>query len=980
MTTLATDFLPGNLVRARGREWVVQSDNCLADGTSALRLRPLGGTDDDVITLLPELELEPLHSAEFDAPNPAQPGNHGAALLLRDALRLKLRAGAGPFRSFGNIAVEPRAYQLVPLLMALRLPTVRLLIGDDVGVGKTIEAALIVRELMDRGEVQRVAVLCPPHLVEQWQGELQQRFNMPAVALTAASASRLERQLPHGVGLFDHHPVVVVSLDYIKSERHREHFLSIAPECIVVDEAHTCSASGAGKQLRFELLKRLAADDNRHLLLLTATPHSGDEVAFFNLLSLLNPAFAELQHRTSKDDPLRDQLARQFVQRRRKDIAEWQAATQDGPGFPRRMKAELTYRLSGAWGSFFDDVQAHCRELAEAVEQSGNQGGARLIWYATLALLRCVASSPAAAAKALNTRLEGRLAAGGDDNGDDAEFSDLHDGAAEDLTILDLEPAAQLQTQAGAQKLQALIATAERLSGTGGDPKLAALVAHIGSLLKDGFAPVVFCRYVTTAHYVAAELRKHFPKATIESITGELAPEERRERIDQMGEGLADADNSAGRVLVATDCLSEGINLQHLFTAVVHYDLAWNPTRHEQREGRVDRYGQRAPEVRCTMLYGQDNPVDGFVLKVILRKGDAIQKELGVLVPMPEDRLRINQALVKAALMRRPTGASPQLGFDFGDSEQILAPLQTQWQDALDKARSNRTVFAQRGVHPAEVLPEWHKQQEALGSQADVQRFLASACARLNAPLEAHRGLHRLHPQHLPEALRLRLADEGLVPDGSTKPLALDLAELHRSHPLVSVLAEYLIETALQGDSTLAARCAATVTSGVDRVTTIVLLRLRHQLAYQQRRLPAPRSGQAQPAPQGGSSQVAEPHLLGTFQMLAEECVALAIRGRHNPEWLSGPEAARLLESPPAGNLPREAAQREVAKALEALQAERPRLEALARQRATELLQDHERVRQASGRRVGAGGGQHQVQACLPVDVVGVYVLLPDSL
>ena len=122
MTTIATEFLPGNLVRARGREWVVQSDTRLADGACALRLRPLGGSDDDVITLLPELEeFSPVEPATFEQPNPAQVGNHAAALLLRDALRLKLRAGGGPFRSFDNIAVEPCAYQLVPLLMALRL-------------------------------------------------------------------------------------------------------------------------------------------------------------------------------------------------------------------------------------------------------------------------------------------------------------------------------------------------------------------------------------------------------------------------------------------------------------------------------------------------------------------------------------------------------------------------------------------------------------------------------------------------------------------------------------------------------------------------------------------------------------------------------------------------------------------------------------------------------------------------------------------
>ncbi|PZR48796.1 MAG: helicase SNF2 [Ectopseudomonas oleovorans] len=928
MTTLEHDFLPGSLVRARGREWVVQSDS----RRDWLRLRPLNGADDESIALIPELELHPVEPATFDWPDPARAGNHAAALLLRDALRLTLRAGAGPFRSFGNIAVEPRGYQLVPWLMALRLSTVRLLIADDVGIGKTIEAGLIARELMDRGEIARLAILCPPHLVEQWQSELETRFNLQAVALTSSSASRIERDLPHGVRLFDHHPVVVVSLDYIKSERHREQFLAAAPECIVVDEAHTCASSGAGKQLRFELLQRLARDEQRHLILLTATPHSGDETAFYNLLSLLDPRFAALQGRMTASDPLRQELARHFVQRRRKDIAEWQAETQDGRGFPRRMKTELTYQLSGEWGAFFDAVQDYCREMAEAIEQQDTQqSGARLIWYATLALLRCVASSPAAAVKALTTRLEGTMA-------DDDLLSDerLHDGEADDLMGSDLEPPAQLQD---ASRLHDLIAEAQRLSGKKGDPKLAALIRHIGSLLEDGYHPAVFCRYVATAHYVAEHLKAAFPKATVDAVTGELTPEERRERVEDMEE-------AEQRILVATDCLSEGINLQHLFTAVVHYDLAWNPTRHEQREGRVDRFGQQADEVRCTMLYGQDNPVDGFVLNVILRKGETIQKELGVLVPLPEDEARISQALVKAALMRRSDSsmASPQASFDFGESEQLLAPLQAQWQNALEKAKANRTVFAQRRIKPDEVLPEWHKQQQALGTQADVQRFLQSACVRLGSPLEMDRKQARFLPQHLPEALRQRLADEGI-----NKPQSIDLAELHRSHPLVGLLAQHLLEDALSSERPLAARCAATLTDDVDVVTTIYLLRLRHQLSYVRRREP--------------------------FQMMAEETVALAVRGRANPQWLADDSVNRLLECTPSGNLPAEAVQREVGAALDFLAAHPQPLQALAEQRAQALLADHERVR-AAARDVG----HHSVSPCLPVDVMGVYVLLPDSL
>jgi superfamily II DNA or RNA helicase len=951
MTTATTHFQPGNLVRARGREWVVQADAAFDDNVNLLRLRPLGGSDDDTIVLIPDLELTPVEPATFPWPDPEQPGNHAAALLMRDALRLKLRAGGGPFRSFGNIAVEPRAYQLVPLLMALRLSTVRLLIADDVGIGKTVEAGLIVRELMDRGEITRLAVLCPPHLVEQWQGELLNRFNLQSTALTSASASRIEREIPHGVSLFEHHPIAVVSLDYIKSERHREHFLSIAPECIVVDEAHTCASSGAGKQLRFELLQRLAKDEARHLLMLTATPHSGDEAAFYNLLSLLNPDFAQLQHRASAQDPLRQQLARHFVQRRRKDIVEWQAETQDGRGFARRMKTEHTYKLTGEWGTFFDSVQTYCREMAEAVE--GEQSGrARLIWYATLALLRCVASSPAAAVKALGTRLEGRTGAALEAEADDLLGDDrLHDGEADDLSSTDLEPPAQIDVQQqDAQRLEALIEAAKRLSGKAGDPKLATLIAHLDSLVKDGFQPVVFCRYVATAHYVAQELQKHFKNATVQAVTGELAPEERRERVEDM----EDADT---RILVATDCLSEGINLQHLFTAVVHYDLAWNPTRHEQREGRVDRFGQQAPEVRCTMLYGQDNPVDGFVLNVILRKGEAIQKELGVLVPMPEDKTRINQAMVKAALMKRVEAAAKRqqsLDLDFAEAEQILAPLQTQWTDALEKARANRTVFAQRAIKPEEVIPEWQKQQQALGTQDDVQRFMQSACARLNAPLEkAKRQTMRLPVTRLPAELQQRLADEGLIHEGdktlASKGLELDFAELHRSHPLVTVLADHLIENALQGDTRLTARCAATETDAVQTVTTVYLLRLRHQLSYVRRRQ--------------------------NHQLIAEETVAVAAQGRVNPVWLSDDSVAQLLQCTPTGNLPPDQISNAIRQSLEFAQANQSYLEQLAKDRAQALLEDHRRVREAA-----RDVGQYSVSPCLPVDVIGVYVLLPDAL
>jgi len=927
-------FNPGALVRARGREWVVQPGS----SESLLRLRPLGGSEEDITTLLPELEPELPEAATFPEPDPALRGNHTAALLLRDALQLKLRAGAGPFRSFANIAVEPRAYQLVPLLMALRQPTVRLLIADDVGIGKTIEAGLIARELHDRGEIARFAVLCPPHLVDQWQGELARHFHFQAVALTSSSVTRLERNLPPGVSLFEQHPVVVVSLDYIKSDRHRAHFLSIAPECIIVDEAHSCAAGGQGKQLRFELLQQLAADAERHLILLTATPHSGDDTAFHNLLSLLRPdfaRFADADETTRR--ALREELASYFVQRRRKDIDEWQ----DASVFPRRLTAEVTYRLTGAWGDFFDAVQDYCYKLAERTE-AREGAGRHMIWYATLALLRCVGSSPAAAERALSTRLEGNFEAA-------AALSDderLQDGDGSDLGTTDLEPAGALEETA---QLKALIETARSLGGQKGDPKLKALADHLQQLLATGARPVVFCRYIATAHYVAQHLKERFKSATVEAVTGELTPEERELRV----EALSEAEQP---ILVATDCLSEGVNLQHGFTAVVHYDLAWNPTRHEQREGRVDRFGQKSKDVHCTMLYGQDNPVDGFILNVILRKAEAIRRDLGVMVPLPQDQARMNHAMIKAVLLKRSQarrGPDNQLDFGFDQAlAEELAPLTTAWEDAREHAKANRTVFAQRRIKPEEVLPEWRRQLDLIGDETDIARFVTNACARLNAPLESFRQAWRFLPKHLPPALRERLAQEDLDRDMLVDfhyPPAARAHFIHRTHPLVALLADHLLEGALQDASPLAARCAATVTADVTVVTTLFLLRLRHQLSSQKRNT--------------------------TRTLMAEETVALACEGRSDPRWLDDTKLLRLLEVKPSGNLPPDTATREINHALALLRSSTKRIETLATQRADALLQDHRRVREAA-----ADLGRYTVTPSLPVDVIGVYVLLPDSL
>jgi len=263
-------FAVGSLVRARGREWVVQPET--TKERDLLVLRPLGGTDDEITGIFvgpgPDGKpFEVVESASFAPPNPASDlGSHLSCSLLRDAVRLGFRSAAGPFRSLARIAVEPRPYQLVPLLLALRLDPVRMLIADDVGIGKTVEACLIARELFDRGEIHRLAVLCPPHLAEQWQKALREQFHFDdATLVLSGTAARLERNLSGTQSIFERYPITVVSTDYIKQERRRFEFLRTCPELVIVDEAHTCADPGgrSAAQQRFALLREIIKNPAR---------------------------------------------------------------------------------------------------------------------------------------------------------------------------------------------------------------------------------------------------------------------------------------------------------------------------------------------------------------------------------------------------------------------------------------------------------------------------------------------------------------------------------------------------------------------------------------------------------------------------------------------------------------------------------------------------------------------------------------------
>jgi superfamily II DNA or RNA helicase len=928
-------FEVGSLVRARGREWVVLPES----EADLLMLKPLSGRNEEIAGVLPALET--IEAASFSMPNPDEPGDYRSARLLREAARLGFRDCAGPFRSFGRISVEPRNYQLVPLLVALKQDPVRVLIADDVGIGKTIEACLIARELLDRGDATRLAVLTPPHLAEQWQEELRDKFNIDAELLLASTVRKLEGACP-GESVFHHYPYLVISMDFVKSDRYRFEFIRECPELVIVDEAHGCAFAeerGRGRQQRHELVKGLAEDAERHMILVTATPHSGKADSFRSLLAFLDEEFRQYPDNLAgrENEAKRRKLAQFFVQRRRADIRHF---LQEDTPFPEREESELSYQLSSEYRELFDAALSYIREsLGQGESEDHRQ---RVRWWSALALLRSLASSPRAAAATLRNRSVS------DDDQAPSEVDVLGKRLVMDLldenadSASDAAPAADPgdddpDSDRLRRKLLAMARTAEQLEGDA-DAKLQIIAQKVKELIRDGFRPILFCRFIPTAEYVAEHLRSKLRGVEVEAVTGTLPPADRESRIEE----LAEHDK---RVLVATDCLSEGINLQEYFDAVIHYDLAWNPTRHEQREGRADRYGQPSPTVRVLTCYGEDNLIDGRVLDVLIRKHNTIRRALGVSVPVPADSSQVMEVIIRAVI---DSGLGPGQQMSLPGLESKRDELHQDWENVSEREKRSRTLFAQETIKAEDVAAEVEALQTAIGRSADVRWFVHEAVQAYGGTAVGD-DIVDIDPRELPPVLRDQMPSEKSFSVRYELPITADQVYLNRAHSAVAGLANFVFENALDGGQHAVARRASVIrTRDVTRRTTLLLTRMRFAIR---------------------SNKQGRQH-----ESLAEEIRLLAFEGSPNEAtWLDNEQALALLDAQPSGNVDQNQARNFLSRVVEAETALRAALDATAVDCAEALLESHLRVRAASRTR----GKRPQVEPFLPVDILGVYVYLP---
>lgn len=932
---------PGSLVRYRARRWIVMP----SDEPALVKLRPLSGAEEEATAVLTSLRLpgEEIEADTLPPPTLEDLGDFATARLLFDANRLSFRNANGPFRSMGKLSFRPRSYQVVPLVMALKQEVVRLLIADDVGIGKTVEALIILQELLERGEIQRFAIICPPHLCEQWQGELRDKLDLEAEIIRTSTAAYLDRKYQDGRSIFAQIPYQVISMDYIKFDKRRGMFLENCPEMVVVDEAHTCARPAGTKSLRQQqrhhLLHEIGKNPAQHLVMLTATPHSGKTEEFQSLLALLRPEFGQFALEQIGQNERR-KIARHFIQRKRSNIRRWM---QETTLFPERDSKEIGYRLSADYLAFYQDVLTFARGLSQA----GSERSRRIRYWAALALLRGVMSSPAMGLEMLRNRYFLKLAEQEQQALSEAENPLIEpDEASADAGE------AELLEQAGLHEdeimaLSGLFAQCETLFGPSKDRKLAQAIKIVQEWLQADFQPIIFCRYIATAQYVGEHLRQALKRGVqVEVITSEIGDEQRKEAVDALGK-------HPRRVLVATDCLSEGINLQEHFTAVLHYDLPWNPNRLEQREGRVDRFGQTAEEVKAYLLWGEDNPMDAVVLKVLIRKVRDIQKTTGVAISLGEDNKSIMEAVLNEILLDPQAAmkwANQQLTLNFDGGEALTAAEATITNElnlAAEKAENLRSIFAQESVDSQEIATALAEVDEAIGDVQTVQELMLSGLSHLGVRVEADAQGFIFSPNNLPPALRPYFPEGKLARISFESPTPRGYRYLGRNHRFVEQLCQILIALAFerQADHPRVARTAVVQTEAVQTRTTLIQFRVRNSVREVQRK-------------QG---------------LISEEMYLWGYRGTDAAEVLAYDEAKQLLQTATsAANLSPERQREELQRALQTFQAQVPTFTALAEARALKLVEAHGRFKELVG-----GKRYEAVEPVLPPDIMGIYLLLP---
>jgi len=676
---------PGQLVQARNRRFVVTAVQASAslDGALPQHLVSMSSVEDEGLgeELRVVWELEPGTAVLERASMPEFTSFDEPAKL--DAFLNAVRWGAvsqtdtstlqAPFRA----GIEIEDYQLDPLARAIQMPRVNLLIADDVGLGKTIESGLVVQEMMLRHRIRSVLIVCPSGLQIQWREQMRDKFGLDFRLVDSDAMKQLRRSRGLHVNPWSHYPRLITSIDFLKRERPLRLMREVLPatgfDMLLVDEAHNVAPSGSGKYAtdsqRTQAI-RLLARHFEHKLFLSATPHNGYPESFSALLELLDD-----QRFARAVRPKPEQLAAVMVRRLKRELPpRWDGT----PRYPERVIEALEVPYTAEERQAHQDLKRYTELRAAGARDDGER-------YATEFVLKLLKkrlfSSPEAFRTTLGKHLESlanrrrasqsaptpgllrRMIDGLDDEvevDNDAEWDEAADQAVSSAAALfrplDAEEAALLDS----------LRNYGDLMSARGDSKLATLMAWLRETLMpqgqwNNERVILFTEYRATQKWLQERLvtAGFSGPGRVQLMYGGM-PLDEREAVKNAFQ--ASPTQSDVRILLATDSASEGLDLQNHCSRLVHIEVPWNPNRMEQRNGRIDRHGQKQPQVNIFHFVGQGyhqrsrnaqeaNPGDlegdlEFLLRAA-RKVETIREDLGKVGPV------ISRQVSEAMLGRR---------------------------------------------------------------------------------------------------------------------------------------------------------------------------------------------------------------------------------------------------------------------------------------------------------------------------------------
>ena len=729
-------FQPGQVVEARGRLWRVERSD-----DQVLYVVPLEQVEASPVALFLPLEGAGIRPMAAGRP-PVEPGDPVLHDLFLRAHRFTMMHGAAPLVSLQRSRVIPTNYQLVPVMMALEMPRVRLMIADDVGLGKTIEAGLIAVELLARKRAQRVLVVTPANLRVQWQQAFKYFFHLAFTVLSSVTQRKLGQSLPPGANPWAYFPFVITSLDYAKTDAVRNLVLGQRWDLVIVDEAHSAAmpvagmGRGSSDKESFEFVRDLTRKAT-HAVLATATPHNGYSVSFASLLRMLDEvedkpgqirsAFGIVDGTENEPRVNRAKAVRHVVQRRRQDVLEWFEREGKPAPFPMREgTSEQFIEPNKTELAVYEALQNYQRFVFQP--RDGHDAPVVTKWM-VMHFLRLATSSPRALRASMEARirtLKGRMTQDDDpvlsaatqrslrdtvlDHGDAEIFTeDELDDHIPTLSVLDR---ANIGAEIG---YLGVVLEAIRAWRPAQDSKLKHLKDLLTSPMQLGKSPrtIVFTRYKNTMTYLADEIGKALPDCEVFQVSGDLTDEARAEQLERFGQ-------SKRGVLVATDAISEGLNLQFAANQLVHYELPWNPNRLEQRNGRIDRFRQPEPVVRIRTLIMQRS-FDLVVFDRLILKANRIREAYGFVPGYFSDPNFLDAVLSEELLTARREQANL---FDVqkAPTEDVNATETAQLQ-----RMGEESFYGQVAFRLPDVESRLAQTQRTVGSPLEVERLVVEA-------------------------------------------------------------------------------------------------------------------------------------------------------------------------------------------------------------------------------------------------------------